>query len=367
MQLESTIPTSELIVGKKCNSEPFEAHQNDFILKNQQSTNLIWLPADKHPHISPNEFELWIKTHANETGSNVLIKTVTVQRKKSVLSMVSFLKEDSSDDDEEEEEEEDATPLTPPKEEFPIIPVVVEPPLGRQSLQIRAIQPNTKTSPIQIPEIEQLNNNNKRNKKHSWFTSLFHKPTKKTSPSLSSLPQKKAGLSGLFTKNNTSTISLTNSSSFTYPFDQKKKKKKEKKLYSTIPTPTPPPPPTPLVTRYPLDIERAVYQLSHIKLSNARRPLQQQVAISNMMYWYLSITQPMRKVVTTEQKTTAGTATTTTTTATTTATTTTTNTIPPASRRKEIEEAQRLTLSEVTTKSNKKKYKPVRNTEYMKK
>lgn len=147
---------------------------------------------------------------------------------------------------------------------------------------------------------------------------------------------------------------MTNSSSFTYPFDQKKKKKKEKKLHSTIPTP--------LVTRYPLDIERAIYQLSHIKLSNAKRPLQQQVAISNMMYWYLSITQPMRKVVTTTTNTTAST-TATTTTATTTTITTTTNTIPPASRRKETEEA----LSEVTTKSNKKKYKPVRNTEYMNK
>ncbi|KAJ9479083.1 Protein ZDS1 [Pseudozyma hubeiensis] len=41
--------------------------------------------------------------------------------------------------------------------------------------------------------------------------------------------------------------------------------------------------------RYPIHIERAVYRLSHIKLANPRRPLFEQVLISNLMFWYLSI------------------------------------------------------------------------------
>lgn len=41
--------------------------------------------------------------------------------------------------------------------------------------------------------------------------------------------------------------------------------------------------------RYPIHIERAVYRLSHIKLANPRRPLYEQVLISNLMFWYLSV------------------------------------------------------------------------------
>lgn len=41
--------------------------------------------------------------------------------------------------------------------------------------------------------------------------------------------------------------------------------------------------------RYPIHVERAVYRLSHIKLANARRPLIEQVLISNLMFWYLGI------------------------------------------------------------------------------
>ncbi|WVO15442.1 hypothetical protein L204_103100 [Cryptococcus depauperatus] len=41
--------------------------------------------------------------------------------------------------------------------------------------------------------------------------------------------------------------------------------------------------------RYPIHVERAVYRLSHIKLANARRPLYEQVLISNLMFWYLGV------------------------------------------------------------------------------
>lgn len=41
--------------------------------------------------------------------------------------------------------------------------------------------------------------------------------------------------------------------------------------------------------RYPIHVERAVYRLSHIKLANPRRPLHEQVLISNLMFWYLGV------------------------------------------------------------------------------
>ncbi|KAK7207963.1 hypothetical protein BZA70DRAFT_31434 [Myxozyma melibiosi] len=40
-------------------------------------------------------------------------------------------------------------------------------------------------------------------------------------------------------------------------------------------------------TRFPLHVERAIYRLSHLKLANPRRPLCQQVLLSNFMYGYL--------------------------------------------------------------------------------
>lgn len=43
------------------------------------------------------------------------------------------------------------------------------------------------------------------------------------------------------------------------------------------------------LTRLPLHVERAIYKLSHVKLANPRRPLHEQVLISNQMFWYLSI------------------------------------------------------------------------------
>lgn len=41
--------------------------------------------------------------------------------------------------------------------------------------------------------------------------------------------------------------------------------------------------------RFPLHIERAIYRLSHMKLANPRRPLRQQVLLSNFMYAYLNV------------------------------------------------------------------------------
>ncbi|KAI1321595.1 hypothetical protein EDD11_003075 [Mortierella claussenii] len=44
-------------------------------------------------------------------------------------------------------------------------------------------------------------------------------------------------------------------------------------------------------SRMPIHIERAIYRLSHVKLADPRRPLHEQVLISNMMFWYLGVIQ----------------------------------------------------------------------------
>ncbi|OMJ28733.1 Protein zds1 [Smittium culicis] len=48
------------------------------------------------------------------------------------------------------------------------------------------------------------------------------------------------------------------------------------------------------IVRYPLHVERAIYQLAGIKLSDNKRPLQQQVLLSNMMYWYFDLINPFK-------------------------------------------------------------------------
>lgn len=48
-------------------------------------------------------------------------------------------------------------------------------------------------------------------------------------------------------------------------------------------------PPPHFYTRYPIQLERAIYRMAHLKLSNPRRPLAQQVVLSNFMYGYLAL------------------------------------------------------------------------------
>ncbi|GAA5852147.1 hypothetical protein JCM8547_006682 [Rhodosporidiobolus lusitaniae] len=88
-------------------------------------------------------------------------------------------------------------------------------------------------------------------------------------------------------------------------------RKRAESDHSPPPAPTPPvatearmPPPPPTASgallpngkyvnyyRLPIHVERAVYRLSHIKLANPRRPLYEQVLISNLMFWYLGLIQ----------------------------------------------------------------------------
>lgn len=147
--------------------------------------------------------------------------------------------------------------------------------------------------------------------KQSWFTGLLHDLKKSTS----SKTTKKAGLAAFFSSNksaNSSSLiqkSSSSSSTSTKSTSTKSTKsnsnssntsnaktlRKKKRLPASLARKVPRVPSAPLISRYPLDTERAIYRLSHVKLSNSKRPLQQQVVISNMMYWYLSVTEKQQQ------------------------------------------------------------------------
>ncbi|KAJ7115888.1 hypothetical protein C8R44DRAFT_880294 [Mycena epipterygia] len=61
-------------------------------------------------------------------------------------------------------------------------------------------------------------------------------------------------------------------------------------------------------SRYPIHVERAIYRLSHIKLANPRRPLYEQVLISNLMFWYLGVINKAQAGAQAEQAAAAATA-----------------------------------------------------------
>lgn len=80
------------------------------------NNSLYRVPADKHPKISPSEFEHWIKTHSNEGSANT--NTTTVQRKRSVFSSVSY---NSSEEDSNSSDDDDTMPPTPTIEPLPTL------------------------------------------------------------------------------------------------------------------------------------------------------------------------------------------------------------------------------------------------------
>ncbi|KAK6337102.1 hypothetical protein TWF718_009888 [Orbilia javanica] len=79
---------------------------------------------------------------------------------------------------------------------------------------------------------------------------------------------------------------------------KKQEETKSKSKHSNLAVPSgrskSPPAQTYYYTRFPIHIERAIYRLSHLKLANPRRPLLQQVLLSNFMYAYLAKVQQMQ-------------------------------------------------------------------------
>lgn len=113
-----------------------------------------------------------------------------------------------------------------------------------------------------------------KKKVSSWsprriFSNKNKEPTKQ---------QEKFNISSLFSRSSSSPKKKTSTKSVLINHNPVTSEKKEFQLKSNF-----------NYTRLPIHTERAIYRLSHMKLTNPRRPLCDQVTISNLMFWYLSI------------------------------------------------------------------------------
>lgn len=153
-------------------------------------------------------------------------------------------------------------------------------------------QPSSTTPPVNVEA--------KHTSKPSWsWSSLWSEPKKGSKTDLDIQPRHSVS-------SDTTTAHTTITSTTPTTSNPSQKKFGLSSLFSRKPSKeqaTPPPPqktnsmPAPKdfqlnrinQNRLPIHLERAIYRLSHMKLANPRRPLQEQVLISNFMFWYLSI------------------------------------------------------------------------------
>lgn len=196
----------------------------------------------KDTEIEASEFQNWVASHGGQQKLRALVaytsQSSTIRRKRSTLSNVSYSSDSSSDD------ESDYIPISELQKE----------------LAARDAPPTPK------PSAKSINRQALKNpKKPSWFTGLLQKkPGKPVTPPDS--PSNKSTISAFF---NTKKVA----SSFV----------EKKKII--------PPPHQPLPTRYPFPIERAIQHISYMKLSNPKRPIRQQVLISNLLYQHTTTIQ----------------------------------------------------------------------------
>lgn len=164
-------------------------------------------------------------------------------------------------------------------------PVVKEPTPKRPTI-VRSASENSTVAATAMTRI-------KPERRSSWLGGLFQQDKKKKSGihgNTTTSPL--SGLATLFSKS----LSIKSVPLVTAPVRSRSP--------SPPTTPSPPPPniqdkkPSRLeqrtrfnANRLPLHVERAIYRLSHMKLADPKRPLRQQVLISNLMFWYLSIQQ----------------------------------------------------------------------------
>ncbi|KAF1805067.1 hypothetical protein FB192DRAFT_1320256 [Mucor lusitanicus] len=124
----------------------------------------------------------------------------------------------------------------------------------KSSKKNNKIEPNATAATSNTTAATSTGNSNKR----FTFSSLFSRKSKSNS-------------------NNNGQNSATYTTTFDLFLEERKKAAKDFQLKPMN------------MTRLPLHVERAIYKLSHVKLANPRRPLHEQVLISNQMFWYLSV------------------------------------------------------------------------------
>ncbi|KAG1465283.1 hypothetical protein G6F55_001238 [Rhizopus delemar] len=267
------------------------------------TSDTIWVPADKHPQIAPEEFAKYIETQ----GSIVPTKRASsLQRRHTLLSESFTTDHDCSDDDS-------------------LIPSPTSPLLRRSAFSAKRKSNNKRNhyittrrsaserkpdtvdnwnklegislydQPVNMSEwidlgSASLEDDSERgiiSRVHDAESQLrSHKEAKKsTSQPIVTVHKRTAWYTSLFQLNlkNSLTALLTRSLKNTINNSNHTVKKKTSRLdipsidlfYNN--------------NRLPIHVERAIYRLSHMKLTSLKRPLYQQVLISNLIFWYLSI------------------------------------------------------------------------------
>lgn len=203
-----------------------------------------------------------------------------------------------------------ATPPLPAAETPKAITIAAPPKAITIAAPAVNIPPAPKQAPLKRPTIVRSASENattaaskiKPEKRSSWLGGLFQDKKKDKKPTATT----NATTTTTTNNNNTSPL-LGLATLFTKSLSIKANASSASKTPSRTPSPRPPSPPTPQIqdkkpsrleqrtrfnaNRLPLHVERAIYRLSHMKLADPKRPLQQQVLISNLMFWYLSIQQ----------------------------------------------------------------------------
>ncbi|OAD04546.1 hypothetical protein MUCCIDRAFT_108370 [Mucor lusitanicus CBS 277.49] len=227
----------------------------------------------------PNDFERWIKSHSDDKDFADLINTKVAPRKRrSLLSNVSFAySSDESSNSEDEEEDDFDTPststmTTSSKNVAKGSKPSATPKKPLLSLTRSTAPPRATTAPV---------------KKANWLSGLFHKQPKTSSASASAAtnpPSSKPPIHKTCAEPPVpAAVPLTNKTANISQFFTNKKKptsSKPKEQAAKIPN---------LPKRYPIPIERVIYEISWMKLHNPRRPLRHHVSISNMLVWYTSM------------------------------------------------------------------------------
>jgi hypothetical protein len=153
----------------------------------------------------------------------------------------------------------------------PIVPMIVEEPPSPQA-----------TVDSFVEHHRDIQHDRQARKTWSWAFWSDEKSKKRSEPSLLSSP----------VKPRPSKSPEPSLSGKRFAFSHLFSRKSKSNSFNTVTSPNPPKDfqlNRMFMSRLPLHMERAIYKLSHIKLANPRRPLHEQVLISNHMFWYLSI------------------------------------------------------------------------------
>ncbi|KAI8640769.1 hypothetical protein BD408DRAFT_419217 [Parasitella parasitica] len=283
-------------------------------------SNPIWTPTDKHTQIAPNGYNDWIKTHTSHICSG---------GKLSFLSSLSFdtVTDDDSNSSESgasDEDDELVTPTAVVASALPAMPDMLEreqPAKRKQETNevLLCRQANCTDQEMSLTQIETTDHpqpaatrstaaqqikqqlhravttgsssalgadhHSKKDGKKSWFSGLLHDLKKTGKPQ----KPKKSGLSSLFSRSSEKQKSPHVKQS---TFTTEPPKKLKKKILDSVQRNS-----KPLPQQYSPSTERALYRLSHVKLGNPKRPLQQQVVISNMINCYLMTQQQQQQQI----------------------------------------------------------------------